>query len=134
MSFHMLTNEEINRIEQIVHQYEQRSAAVPEALRIVQDRCGWVNDEAVREIAELLEVSPEAVDDVATFYSLIYRRPVGRHVILLCDSVIVLGDGLPRRARPPVQTPGHRAGRNDAGRPVHAAAGRVPGRTASSRR
>lgn len=83
----MLTNEERHRISQAVNQYEQRSAAVPEALRIVQDERGWVDDQSVRDIADLLEVSPEAVDDVATFYSLIYRSPVGRHVILLCDSV-----------------------------------------------
>jgi len=83
----MLTDDEKRRIEQAAELYEQRIAAVPEALRIVQDRAGWVDDQAVRDIAAALEVSPETVDDVATFYSLIYRRPVGRHVILLCDSV-----------------------------------------------
>jgi len=83
----MLTEEEERRIHNAARHYEQHSAAVPEALRIVQDGRGWVDDQSVRDIADLLEVSPEAVDDVATFYSLIYRSPVGRHVILLCDSV-----------------------------------------------
>jgi NADH-quinone oxidoreductase subunit E len=83
----MLTEEDKRRISEAAGLYEQHSAAVPEALRIVQDARGWVDDQSVRDIAELLEVSPEAVDDVATFYSLIYRRPVGRHVILLCDSI-----------------------------------------------
>ena len=34
-----------------------------------------------------MEMSPEELDSVATFYNLIFRKPVGRHVILLCDSI-----------------------------------------------
>jgi NADH-quinone oxidoreductase subunit E len=41
----------------------------------------------VRDVAGFLEMDPAQVDAVATFYNLIFRRPVGRHVILLCDSV-----------------------------------------------
>jgi NADH-quinone oxidoreductase subunit E len=67
--------------------YEQKRAAVCDALKLVQKRSGWVSDEAVREVAGLLEMTPEEVDEIATFYSNIYRRAVGRHVILLCDSV-----------------------------------------------
>ena len=58
-----------------------------DALKIVQKYRGWVSDEAVRDIAKLLSISNEEVDVVATFYSRIYRKPVGRNVILLCDSV-----------------------------------------------
>ena len=54
---------------------------------MVQRRRGWVSDETVRDVAEILEMTPAEVDGVATFYSLIFRRPVGRHVILICDSV-----------------------------------------------
>ncbi|MGF6847634.1 NADH-quinone oxidoreductase subunit E [Chitinophaga sp. W3I9] len=39
------------------------------------------------DIAAILEMSTAEVDSVATFYNLIFRRPVGRHVILLCDSI-----------------------------------------------
>jgi NADH-quinone oxidoreductase subunit E len=46
-----------------------------------------VSDECVKDIAQLLGMAPEALDAVATFYNLIFRRPVGRHVILVCDSV-----------------------------------------------
>jgi len=41
----------------------------------------------VEAIAGYLEISPAEVDSVATFYNLIFRRPVGRHIILLCDSI-----------------------------------------------
>lgn len=64
-----------------------KKAVVIEALKIVQQHRGWVSDEAVEAIANHLGMSPAAVDSVATFYNLIFRKPVGRHVILLCDSI-----------------------------------------------
>ncbi|WP_111495874.1 MULTISPECIES: NADH-quinone oxidoreductase subunit NuoE [Marinobacter] len=66
--------------------YEQPQAACIEALKIIQRRHGWVPDNAIPAIADLLGIAPAAVEGVATFYSLIFRQPVGRHVILLCDS------------------------------------------------
>ncbi|WP_280547089.1 NADH-quinone oxidoreductase subunit NuoE [Halomonas sp. 11-S5] len=66
--------------------YEQPQAACIEALKIVQHRHGWVPDAAIPAIAEVLGVGPADVEGVATFYSLIFRQPVGRHVILVCDS------------------------------------------------
>ncbi|XKE45672.1 NADH-quinone oxidoreductase subunit NuoE [Halomonas organivorans] len=66
--------------------YEQPQAACIEALKIVQRRHGWVPDGAIPAIAAALGVGVAEVEGVATFYSLIFRRPVGRHVILLCDS------------------------------------------------
>jgi NADH-quinone oxidoreductase subunit E len=73
-------------IEQELGHFEQPQAACIEALKIVQRRHGWVPDEAIPAIASVLGVGPASVEGVATFYSLIFRQPVGRHVILLCDS------------------------------------------------
>jgi NADH-quinone oxidoreductase subunit E len=83
----MLTETEREAIEAEVRHYPQRRNACIDALQIVQRHRGWVSDEGVRDVAALLDISPAEVDGVATFYNLIYRRPVGRHVILLCDSV-----------------------------------------------
>ncbi len=83
----MLKEEEIRDIRAEMGRYPTARAAAPEALRIVQGSRGWVSTEAVRDIAQFLGLSAEEVEGVATFYNLIYRRPVGRHVILLCDSV-----------------------------------------------
>jgi NADH-quinone oxidoreductase subunit E len=74
-------------IAALARQYEARRGACIEALRIVQRSHGWISDESLREVARLLAVSPDELDGVATFYNLIFRRPVGRHVILICDSV-----------------------------------------------
>jgi NADH-quinone oxidoreductase subunit E len=48
---------------------------------------GWVSDDGLQDLAEFLDMTAEELDSVATFYSLIFRRPVGRHVILICDSI-----------------------------------------------
>jgi NADH-quinone oxidoreductase subunit E len=83
----MLTEQEIAEIRHEMAHYEDPRAASIEALKIVQKRHGWVSDEQLKAAAEVLGMSAEQLDSVATFYNLIYRRPVGRHVIKLCDSV-----------------------------------------------
>ena len=71
---------------EIAHVPEPASAMI-EALRIVQRHRGWVSDQSVAAIARMLGTSTAAVDSVATFYNLIFRKPVGRHVVMYCDSV-----------------------------------------------
>jgi NADH-quinone oxidoreductase subunit E len=83
----MLSNEEKNEISEEFDRYERKSAACIEALRVVQRHRGWVSNEAVLDIASFLNMSPADVDGVATFYNLIFRKPVGRNVIFVCDSV-----------------------------------------------
>ncbi|HTX52919.1 MAG TPA: NADH-quinone oxidoreductase subunit NuoE [Candidatus Baltobacteraceae bacterium] len=83
----MLSTAEREEIEAELTRYEQKRAVGIEALRIVQRHRGWVSDEALREIGAFLDMTPDELDGVATFYNLVFRRPVGRHVILLCDSV-----------------------------------------------
>lgn len=83
----MLIEEERQEIEKEFPHYPQKQAACIEALKVVQRHRGWVPGEAIIEIAELLEMTPDEVDNVATFYNLIFRKPVGKHVILICDSV-----------------------------------------------
>ena len=83
----MLTPQETEAIRAECARHEQAHAAIPAALRLVQSAYRWVSDEHVADIAAALGLSPAEVDAIATFYSLIYRRPVGRHVILICDTV-----------------------------------------------
>jgi len=83
----MLTEEERTKIEVEIRENEQKQAACIAALKIIQDLRGWVSDDSLKDLAELLDMSPDELDAVATFYSLIFRRKVGRHVILICDSV-----------------------------------------------
>jgi NADH-quinone oxidoreductase subunit E len=83
----MLSEQERKKIEEEARLHEYPRAAISEALLIVQETRGWVPDEALPEVAGLLGVSTADVEAIATFYELIFRRPVGKHVIMLCDSV-----------------------------------------------
>jgi len=71
---------------ELAHVPDPASATI-EALRIVQRHRGWVSDQSIAAIAHLLGTSAASVDSVATFYNLIFRKPVGRHVVMYCDSV-----------------------------------------------
>lgn len=81
-----LSAEEIAAIEHAAAHVPRPASAIIEALRIVQEHRGWVSDESVRAIGSLLGVDPVEVDAAASFYNLVHRRPVGRHVIFVCDS------------------------------------------------
>ena len=82
-----LSEAEVAEIEAEVSHLPNRQAASIDALKIVQNYRGWISDESLMEIAKILEMSTEELDGIATFYNLIYRKPVGEKVILFCDSV-----------------------------------------------
>lgn len=83
----MLTPEERQEINAEFVRYPTRQAVCIEALKVIQRHRGWVSDEGLKDIGEALDMTPEELDAVATFYNLVFRRPVGRHVALICDSV-----------------------------------------------
>jgi NADH-quinone oxidoreductase subunit E len=83
-SFHPQDREEILHC---IHHYDDARAASIDALKIVQKRHGWVPDEAIGAIAGILEIPAADVEGVATFYNLVFRKPVGRHVVKVCDSI-----------------------------------------------
>ncbi|HXI43816.1 MAG TPA: NADH-quinone oxidoreductase subunit NuoE [Bryobacteraceae bacterium] len=83
----MLSPEERQEIEAEFLHYPTKQALSIDAMRIVQKHRGWVSDEALDDIGELLGMSGSDLDGVATFYNLIFRKPVGKHVVYLCDSV-----------------------------------------------
>jgi NADH-quinone oxidoreductase subunit E len=66
---------------------------VVDVMFAVQDYYGYLSDEAVEEVANLLNMSPLEVEELATFYTFVYREPVGKYVIHICDSLICWMDG-----------------------------------------
>jgi len=89
----MLTDEERKEIDEELAKYRTKRSAGPEALKIVQKYRGWISDESLQDVARYLELSNEELDSVATCYNFIFRRPVGRHIIVLCDSVVCWIEG-----------------------------------------
>ena len=83
----MLTDIERRELEAALKHYPDKRSGTIDALLIVQRRRGWISDDSLLDIAQFLGMTCEDVDSVATFYNLIFRKPVGRHVAFLCDSI-----------------------------------------------
>ncbi len=83
----MLTDEERREIEAAAVRFPRRSAAAVEALLVLRTTRGWVSEEGLADIAATLGMTVAELDSVATFYSQIFHRPTGRHIILVCDSI-----------------------------------------------
>ena len=66
---------------------------VVDVMLALQAQVGYLSDEAVAAAAELLRMTPLEIEELATFYTFIYREPVGRYVIHVCDSVICWMNG-----------------------------------------
>jgi NADH-quinone oxidoreductase subunit E len=58
------------------------------AMFLIQRHYGYLTDEGVREAADLLGMTPLELEELATFYDFIYREPVGRYVLHVCDGVV----------------------------------------------
>ncbi len=83
----MLTPEEKHEIEEEAANFPDRKSACIDAMKIVQRRRGWLSDDALADIGEVLGMTKDDLDGVASFYNLLFRKPVGRHVVFVCDSV-----------------------------------------------
>jgi NADH-quinone oxidoreductase subunit E len=75
------------QIQEIAAQYPERLSAVMPALRLAQEKHGWLPPEAFREVAEALELTPAYCQAVASFYDMFHLEPVGRHMVEVCTNV-----------------------------------------------
>lgn len=84
MSFSQRLKEKIN---EIVSRSETRQSALIPVLHEVQREYGWLSKESMEEVAEILGIPPSSVQNVATFYTMFFTKPVGKHVIWLCRTL-----------------------------------------------
>ena len=83
---------EASLVEKIAHADHPREMVV-DVMLALQEHYGFLSDDAVEAVAALLGMSPLEVEELATFYTFIYREPVGKYVIHVCDSLICWMDG-----------------------------------------
>lgn len=86
--FSQLSKIEYDAICKECSHYKNTRAASIEVLKIIQKRRGWVSDDEVVLVAQILRISVSDVESVATFYNQIFRQPVGKHIIRYCDSIV----------------------------------------------
>ena len=76
-----------DEIREVAAQYPESRSAVLPALRLAQERHGWLSTEALREVADALDLTPAYCKSVASFYDMFHLQPVGRHLVEVCTNV-----------------------------------------------
>jgi NADH-quinone oxidoreductase subunit E len=84
----MLPDEIKDRLQEQIAAVDHSRELVIDILMAIQEHYGYLNDAAVEEAGALLGLTPLEIDELATFYTFLYREPVGRYVIHVCDSVL----------------------------------------------
>ncbi|HEV8603633.1 MAG TPA: NAD(P)H-dependent oxidoreductase subunit E [Gaiellaceae bacterium] len=75
------------QIQDVAAQYPERLSALLPALRLAQERDGWLSPETLREVADALNVTPAHCQAVASFYDMLHLEPVGRHLVEVCTNI-----------------------------------------------
>ena len=82
-----LSTETRQEIDAALRRYPERRTAVLDALRAAQRERGHLSAETIREVAEIMDLDPNALYSLVTFYDLFYDQPVGQNVIMVCRSI-----------------------------------------------
>ena len=92
------TAEHLTKLEEICSRYpaEQRKSAVLAALYLAQRQQGYVSRNAMKAVAAAIRCTTAEVEDVVTFYTMFYQRPVGRHVLQVCRTLSCALNGAER--------------------------------------
>jgi NADH-quinone oxidoreductase subunit E len=77
----------IDEIREIAREDPESRSAVLPALRIAQERYGWLSREALEQVAAALDLTPAYCMSVASFYDMFHLEPVGKHVVEVCTNV-----------------------------------------------
>jgi NADH-quinone oxidoreductase E subunit len=76
-----------DEVQELKSQYPDRHSAALPALRLAQERHGWLSPDALRETAQALGTTAAYCESVASFYDMLHLRPVGRHMVEVCTNV-----------------------------------------------
>jgi len=87
MTSFKFSEENIRKIDEILKKYPSKKPAVMPVLYIAQEQNGYISDEVIREITRILEITPEEILGVITFYTMYHQKPVGKYHIQVCTNV-----------------------------------------------
>ncbi len=90
----MLPAELFNTLQALIGEAENPREMAIDVMFALQNHYGYLSDEALEEGAGLLRMTPLELEELATFYDFIYREPVGKFVIHVCDGVVCWMNGL----------------------------------------
>jgi NADH:ubiquinone oxidoreductase subunit E len=82
-----------DQIQEVAARYPDRRSAMLPALRMAQERYGWLSPEALAEVADALDYTTAYCLSVASFYDMFHLRPVGQHEVEVCTNLSWGGGG-----------------------------------------
>jgi NADH-quinone oxidoreductase subunit E len=86
----MLPETSYRQIQDLIGKYPKKRSALIPSLQLVQKEFGYLSHETIGEIARIFDLSPIEVHEVTSFYSMLYRKPVGKYVIQVCTNISCL--------------------------------------------
>ena len=81
------TEENLKKVDETLKKYPLKKPAVMPVLWIAQEQNGWISGEVMKEVASLLDMTPEDVLGVVSFYTMYHQKPVGKYHIQVCTNV-----------------------------------------------
>ena len=81
------SEENLKKIEEVRKKYPTSLAAVMPVIYIAQEQNGWISNEVMQEVADVLEINPEDVLGVVTFYTMYHQKPMGKYHVQVCTNV-----------------------------------------------
>jgi NADH-quinone oxidoreductase subunit E len=86
----MLSEEASRQIQELISKYPKKRSALIPSLQLVQKETGYVSPELMCEIAKIFDLSPNEVHEVTSFYTMFYKKPMGKYVIQVCTNISCL--------------------------------------------
>ena len=83
----MLSQSACQQIQALMGKYPRKRSALIPSLQIAQKEAGYLSPDILCEIAKIFELSPNEVNEVASFYTMLFKKPVGRYVIQVCTNI-----------------------------------------------
>lgn len=88
-----LSPENVQRARDTIALYPQKRSALIPLLHLCQEQDGWLTEDAMTHVAELLDLTPAEVYGTASFYDMLFTEPVGKHLVSICTNIACLLNG-----------------------------------------
>jgi NADH-quinone oxidoreductase E subunit len=86
----MLSETACRQIQALISKYPRKRSALIPSLQIAQKEIGYLSHDTMREIAQIFDLPPNEVHEVTSFYTMFFRKPVGKYVIQVCTNISCL--------------------------------------------
>jgi NADH-quinone oxidoreductase E subunit len=86
----MLSEAACRQIQTLMEKYPQKRSALIPALQLAQKEAGYLSPETISEIATIFSLTPNEVNEVVSFYTMLYKKPVGKYVLQVCTNISCL--------------------------------------------